>query len=217
MNFLQPLQLKAYDELKGMIIRGELQPKTIYSETKLSQSLGISRTPFRDAIHRLTHEGYLDVLPSKGFQIHEMNARDLLETYQIRCALEGFCIVQLAKDYDTPSAKALFSELDELIVRQADIISTTHSACEFAEYDVEFHKKILYHLDNSLMQDAFETYLYQMSKQISLSLESPGRLEETIAEHIEILDFMKMGAVGRSYKSILNHLENPKVLIHLEE
>ena len=57
MKFVKPLQIQAYERLKSMIIQGDFQPSLIYSETKVSQTLGISRTPVRDAIQRLAQEG----------------------------------------------------------------------------------------------------------------------------------------------------------------
>lgn len=87
MKFAMPLQIQAYETMKNMILNGEFQPRTIYSEAKTSKQLGISRTPIRDAIQRLAQEGYLDVIPSKGFRIHELTEQDLVETCQVRCAL----------------------------------------------------------------------------------------------------------------------------------
>ena len=87
MDYQKPLQVRAYESLKDMILEGHLENGQIYSETKISQELGISRTPLRDAIQRLAQERYIDVIPSKGFRLHEMTEKDLLETFQIRCAL----------------------------------------------------------------------------------------------------------------------------------
>jgi len=89
MQTAQPLQIRAYESLKQMILEGQFTAGEIYSETKTSKELGLSRTPMRDAIQRLSQEGYIDVIPSKGFMLHEMTRRDLEDTYQVRCALEG--------------------------------------------------------------------------------------------------------------------------------
>ena len=56
-DYMTPLNKQAFLHLKNMIINNELSYLEIYSETKLSKELGISRTPFRDAIHRLAQEG----------------------------------------------------------------------------------------------------------------------------------------------------------------
>ena len=215
MRYVKPLQLQAYEALKEKIANGELLHNTIYSETKISQELGISRTPLRDAVQRLSQEGYIDVIPSKGFRIHEMTERDLIETCQIRSALEGFCVTELAKNCQKPASIRLFFELETLIQRQEEICSHSHSAAEFAIYDDLFHEKIVMSLENQMIADTFESYHYRMSSQTIISLEVKGRMEETIAEHKDILNFMKMGAIGRSYKASLAHLEKAKSLIKL--
>ncbi len=59
---MTPLNEQAYQHLQKLIIQGEFEYNKIYSETKLSRELGISRTPFRDAVHRLAQEGYIDII-----------------------------------------------------------------------------------------------------------------------------------------------------------
>ena len=77
--------------------------------------LGISRTPVRDAIQRLAQEKYIDVIPSKGFCIHEMPEQDLIEKYRIRYAFERFCTVQLARNKDTEKARNVIKILEHLV------------------------------------------------------------------------------------------------------
>ena len=63
-----PLNEQAYQHLQKLILSNRLSYGQIYSETRLSRELGISRTPFRDAVHRLAQEGYIDIIPSKGLE-----------------------------------------------------------------------------------------------------------------------------------------------------
>lgn len=56
-----PLNEQAYQHLQKLILSNRLSYGQIYSETRLSRELGISRTPFRDAVHRLAQEGYIDL------------------------------------------------------------------------------------------------------------------------------------------------------------
>ena len=83
-----PLNEQAYNYLQKLILENHFSYQEVYSETKLSKELGISRTPLRDAVHRLAQEGYIDIIPSKGFMLHQMNRKDVNETFQVRSALE---------------------------------------------------------------------------------------------------------------------------------
>ena len=98
---MKPLQTKAYEYIKECILKNSFDYDTIYSETKMAQEIGVSRTPMRDALHRLAQERYIDIIPSKGFRIHQMTRQDIIETFQIRSAIEGYCTLQITKEYQT--------------------------------------------------------------------------------------------------------------------
>lgn len=67
MQLMSSLQLEAYNYIKNLILTHQLDVNTLYSETKLSKELGISRTPMREALQCLSQDGYITVIPSKGF------------------------------------------------------------------------------------------------------------------------------------------------------
>ena len=145
---MTPLNEQAYNYLQKLIMENHFSYQEVYSETKLSKELGISRTPLRDAVHRLAQEGYIDIIPSKGFMLHQMNRKDVNETFQVRSALETYCTVQISKASSTRKAKKLFKELDWIMECMNDIMETTHSIKEFSEYDFQFHTKIIDYLEN---------------------------------------------------------------------
>ena len=146
---MTPLNEQAYNYLQKLIMENHFSYQEVYSETKLSKELGISRTPLRDAVHRLAQEGYIDIIPSKGFMLHQMNRKDVNETFQVRSALETYCTVQISKASSTRKAKKLFKELDWIMECMNDIMETTHSIKEFSEYDFQFHTKIIDYLDRN--------------------------------------------------------------------
>ena len=61
------LQSQAYNTLKEQILSNILTPGTLYSETRISKELGISRTPMREALQCLSQDGYITIIPSRGF------------------------------------------------------------------------------------------------------------------------------------------------------
>ena len=64
----EPLQERAFTYLKKLIASGGLTPGVIYSETRIASEIGISRTPVKDALVRLSQDKYIDIIPSKGFR-----------------------------------------------------------------------------------------------------------------------------------------------------
>ncbi|MBS7006823.1 GntR family transcriptional regulator [Anaerostipes sp.] len=187
MKSTQLLQSKAYDYLKDLILNDKLEHGVIYSQKKVAEELGISKTPLRDAVLRLEQERYIDVYPSKGFMIHEMMEDDIRETYQIRNAIETFCLKQLVADFDSPNAQKCLIDLRAKIKQQQNLIETNGSSEEFARIDCEFHQSIVEFLENTAMLHLYEEYMHRIFWQNVLSFTREGRMQETIGEHKGIM------------------------------
>ena len=204
------LNEQAYEYIRSLIMKNELSYQEIYSETKLSKELGISRTPFRDAIHRLVQEGYVDIIPSKGFKLHQLTKQDVEDTFQVRSALECYCTVEITKQASSAKAKKLFRELDKIMDHLHEIMITTKSIEEFSNYDFQFHTKVIRFLENEQFCSIFDTFMYRMKKLASLSLAHKGRMEQTYEEHMGILTVMKSGDISKIYDTTLRHMDTPK-------
>lgn len=205
-----PLNEQAFEYLKKMITDNTLQPDTIYSETKLSKELGISRTPFRDAIHRLAQEGYIDIIPSKGFCLHKLSVQDVWDTFQLRSALECYCAVEISKAADTPRAGRLFDELSHILERSRQILDDPSRIDEFLKYDLLFHTMIIDFFENRELSSTFSAYLYRIKSLADLTLHHAGRIEDAFTEHFQIFQSMKEGDACQSYEQMRAHMEKTK-------
>ena len=216
---MKPLNEQAYDHLQKLITDGQLSYHEIYSETKLAKELGISRTPFRDAIHRLAQEGYIDIIPSKGFRLHQITERDVIETFQIRTALETYCTMQIARDVkekNNANLRHFFKELDWLMENMKEVMENDQGIDEFCEYDFRFHRKIIDYLENEQFSAVFASFLYRMKRLAKLSLQHEGRMAQTVEEHRAILDAMKNGDTEHIYEITMVHMDRPRG-INLED
>ena len=216
---MKPLNEQAYDHLQKLITDGQLSYHEIYSETKLAKELGISRTPFRDAIHRLAQEGYIDIIPSKGFRLHQITERDVIETFQIRTALETYCTMQIARDVkekNNANLRPFFKELDWLMENMKEVMENDQGIDEFCEYDFRFHRKIIDYLENEQFSSVFESFLYRMKRLAKLSLQHEGRMAQTVEEHQAILDAMKNGDTEHIYEITMVHMDRTRG-INLED
>ena len=216
---MKPLNEQAYDHLQKLITDGQLSYHEIYSETKLAKELGISRTPFRDAIHRLAQEGYIDIIPSKGFRLHQITERDVIETFQIRTALETYCTMQIARDVkekNNANMRPFFKELDWLMENMKEVMENDQGIDEFCEYDFRFHRKIIDYLENEQFSSVFASFLYRMKRLAKLSLQHEGRMAQTVEEHQAILDSMKNGDTEHIYEITMVHMDRPRG-INLED
>lgn len=79
-----------FENLKNAIVKGDMQPGGRLIESRLAETLGISRTPVREAIHKLEREGYLRKLSRGGFSVLGLSREDVEETFGIRSVLESY-------------------------------------------------------------------------------------------------------------------------------
>ena len=213
---MTPLNEQAYQHLQNLIMDNQFSYHEIYSETKLAKELGISRTPFRDAIHRLAQEGYIDIIPNKGFMLHQLSKEDVNETFQIRSALESYCTLQICKEANSRKAGKLFKELNKIMEKMEKIMISSHSIDDFCEYDFRFHTQIINYLENEQFSSIFATFMYRMKRLAKLSLSHEGRMENNYKEHMDILNAMQAGDVEHIYDITIQHMERPKG-INLED
>ncbi|ONI39674.1 hypothetical protein AN639_02560 [Candidatus Epulonipiscium fishelsonii] len=207
------MQYKAYEYIKNLILNGKFDYDCIYSETKIAKEIGVSRTPIRDALHRLSQEKYVEIIPSKGFCLHQITNEDLIQTFEVRAALETYCTLQITKRYDSIAAKKLFTNLSNLLDVQQEILSKSNSIAEFLNSDKKFHIEIVQFLNNTYFNDLFESNLFQINHIATKSLECEGRMQATFIEHQNIFDAMVEGNISQIQNITLHHIEAPKDFI----
>lgn len=203
------LQEQAYHAIKEMILENELLPDTLYSETKLAAQIGVSRTPMREALQCLMQDGYINIIPSKGFMIHKLSPKDMRETIQIRCALEGYCVQLIASEQGSKKMTTLLNELDRLITRQEKSITARDFPKSFMKYDHAFHLALIHYADNSEITRLFEKSLYHIQLTTTAALSVSGRVQGTLDEHRQIYESLKEGDGDGAYRFMIAHLMFP--------
>lgn len=208
MKTTQLLQDQAYNYLIEAIKKGELIPEHIYSLNQMAKTIGISKTPLRDAVLRLEQERYIDILPSKGFMLHKMTQEDIIETYQIRNAIEYYCLKQLVQHLDTERAEYYVDKLKSKIQMQQTIFETTGANAneDFARKDYEFHRSLVQYLDNATMLEMYRNFMYRIFWLNVTSFLQEGRMEDTIQEHMRIFDMIQARNLVALEQELDHHL-----------
>lgn len=203
------LQKEVYQYIKNRILDESLEYNVIYSESKIALETGVSRTPVRDAVHRLFQEGLIDIIPNKGFTLHKMNRQDVLETYDVRSAIEGYCSRKLALEVQTEEAQALISKLKDSLQHQQEIFHGEKDISDFAEEDQNFHYLIVSYSQNETFIETFRQYMYKIKKLACYSLGKDQRMEHTLMEHQKIFDEICSGNAQGAYDATLFHMKAP--------
>lgn len=211
-----PLQEKAYTFLKDKIMRGELEHGRFYSETKMAAEIGISRTPFKDALVRLSQDRYIDIVPSRGFCLHSLSLQDINNTYQSRTAVEGFCALSLHTKRREKEAAAVIKALFRDNEKMEKAIAANAPFSEILSYDLDFHNRIVAFSKNEELISLYESHNHQLYDIAMKTFEQEGRPVIAVAEHLDILNNIvsdEENATAGTYLSVMKHMDNTKDIV----
>ena len=169
-----------FETLRDEILSGKLGPGDSLNTLSLSNRLGVSRTPIREALNRLVSIGLVENFPYRGSFVRKLSAEEVLEVYYIRAALAGVC-ARLATRRITEGQKARLIELCDEMERPGD----DHKL--MLQLNFEFHSIIFKAAHSPRIEGLALQYYHQSEQFRALSLELPGRFEEACREHRKIL------------------------------
>ena len=195
MQLMSSLQLEAYNYIKNLILTHQLDVNTLYSETKLSN---------------------ITVIPSKGFRIRQLSQKDMRETIQIRCAIEGFCTQCLAKEYQTAKGQNTIQKLGEILKHQKESLALDDNYESFINYDHKFHLLLVNYIENEEINHMFQKLMYLIRLTTQSALEVEGRINGTIDEHSEYFENLKTGNGNEAYRILIDHLMMPLNIVRTE-
>ena len=203
------LQSKAYDYIKEQILEGKLVPDTLYSEARLSKELDISRTPIREALQCLSQDGYISIVPSKGFMLRHLTDKDMQETIEVRCAIEGFCTHIIAGQISTEKGKQLLNELGRILDQMQMAKDLDDNLQTFIDSDHAFHLAIVGYAENDEFNQLFQRLLYLIHLTSATALSVTGRVDGTLEEHQLYYRALREGNGNDAYQIMIRHLTMP--------
>jgi len=136
-----------YTRLKEEIANGQLPPATPLIEADLADSMGISRTPVREALRRLQTEGLVDIQHGRGARVNQVSFRDVSEAYEVRELVEPHAARLAVSNLNPELAQRLRSMLDALTAP-----SLTSDKSARWQMDRELHDLILEAAGNELLR-----------------------------------------------------------------
>jgi DNA-binding GntR family transcriptional regulator len=188
----------AYRALRERILRAEYRPGQVLSEDELTASLGIGRTPLRDALQRLAHVGLVEIRPRQGTYVSQVTLDDLGEIFEARAAIER-AISAVAIDR---SRRMLLDGLDNLLRRVA---SSARDHSDVA-IDTEFHELLLSAVRNRYLAETYRRLLDASLRLLYLTgcgMESPQEQRRTL-EHVR--NAVREGDAAGLEAALIEHL-----------
>ena len=198
-----PYKEKVYKLLKDEIISGKYEPGDELNERRLSEQMGISRTPIREGLQMLARDGWIRMETYKTTTVREFDIRHMKELQRIRTVLEC-CAIEDAVPRMTEED---IHELTIFLDRQTGTLNDYTARC-FIELDREFHNYIYKMSGNWELQKLLQNY-YDLFMFIGIQAVSntEDRRINTLNEHREILEALKSRDAGRCIEAMRVHME----------
>ena len=171
----------AYTEIKKMIMLKRLTPGQRLAEISLSQEIGVSRTPVREALQRLEQEGLVSLRPNKGAVVTGITREYMHDYYNMRAILEREVAVNVSQMEDITPVVYAYQEAD-LIMRQGRYD-------EYHAYNRRFHEAIRTLNGNTRLVDLLASFWISTSQPWDMSKEENAWISHS--EHQEILAAMQ--------------------------
>jgi DNA-binding GntR family transcriptional regulator len=181
---------KAYHEIRGLIVSLELAPGAVIDERELIEQLEIGRTPVREALRRLSHEGLVEVYPRRGMFVTGVDVRELARLAAER-ATEG----------DRAELSALLAELDA-------------AGSDLMGLDERIHRAVYRAAHNDLLEATLEQYYVLALRIWSIALDRAHELEEAVEAHRTLLEAIQAGDGDRAAETMRAHVQNFEQAMH---
>jgi DNA-binding GntR family transcriptional regulator len=198
-----PARERAYEHLKASILEGRFNPGERLTEEHLAKELGISRTPVREALHKLESEGLIKPLATRGFVASQDSKEEIEELFEIRAVLEGYALRVICGRITEP----VLDQLEEAVAKAEEALQR-HCLDEIFRWNTRFHdtlhdlitdKHRLYHQMVTMRQ-----YVLRYRKN---TLQYPDGGKRTVEGHRRILLALRLRDPDLSERLMREHIE----------
>lgn len=203
MDEFLPLRDVVFNTLRKAILTGQLKPGDRLMEVHLAKRLGVSRTPIREAIHKLEQEGLVTMIPRRGAEVARITERSLQDVLEVRRALDELS-VELACERITAE------QIGELTKACEQFEQATHSGdtAAVAKADVAYHDIIVKAAGNRRLQQLVNNLAEQMYRYRFVYLKDISQHEMLVKEHQEILQYIRKRDKEGASQAARKHIDN---------
>jgi len=198
----KPLREVVYDSLKKSILHGKLKAKQRLIEETLANQIGISRTPVREAFHKLERDDLVSRLPKGGFAVREFTNEDVEEIFGIRIALESYA-AYLAAIHMTPDKIAALEEKAD----ESEKALKKGGDERAVQLYTEFHDLLYKSCKSKKLIEMINGYRDYFYRYRSALLHTPDGFKTSITDHRQMIEAMKKNNPRLVESLVRTHLE----------
>jgi DNA-binding GntR family transcriptional regulator len=196
------LRDQIYDILKRRIVLRQIESGKKINEEDLAKSLGVSRTPIRETLLRLEHEGIVKIIPRRGAFVVSQTKEKVMDLFEVREVLEGLVARLATKNMHHELLDRLKICLEKISSGNGD----NNRLLKYTPADVEFHATLLEAADNELLKSMMESVNVHLQMVRLRTVALPGRPEQTVKEHYEILEAIEKKNSSLAEKLMRKHV-----------
>jgi DNA-binding GntR family transcriptional regulator len=192
---------QAYFRIRELIVTLELPPGSLVSERELMERLELGRTPVREALRALAHEGLVEVFPRRGMFVSSVDVRDLAGLSEVRITLESRA-ARLAAERATDADRARIT----LLLQELDHVRDKPDERALIDLDQRIHRHIYECTHNPFLAATLNEYYVLTLRIWFLVLDRVARLEDAVREHRELLLAIRAGDGDRADDAMRRHV-----------
>lgn len=195
-------------EVRRRIASGDYAPGTLYSTYQVSEALGVSRSPVREALLRLSEDGIVRLERNRGFFVLRPEAADLKEIFDLRLRLELPAVV----DATNALTDEVRTELRRMIDQMGDIAKGGDHEL-YSQHDRAMHDLILSAAGNSRTRGVVDRLRTETRLLGVITVDTLRTLDALHQEHVPIIEAMERGDADAARDAMRSHLESTRALM----
>ncbi len=200
-----------FDYLKNAIIDQTIEQGQRLVESKISDMLGISRTPLREALHKLEREDWIEKTPSGGYMVVTLTKNDIEHTFGIRSVLEAYAARLAAENHTDKDLLPLEKKMKEY-----QNCLEKEDSDKLQKINTEFHD-LLYSLSNSpKLIKMINQLRAQISRFRQIILKQTAFAHESNEDHIKMLDAIKKRDGDAVERLVRDHINKGKTAVLIQ-
>lgn len=207
MALTRPKSLRelALEHLRDRIIGGELKMGQALSERGISDELGVSKSPVREALAQLRDEGLVTIEPQKGARVFTLSKTEVDQICDFRQAIEGAAFeIALSRN-----PEALAAEMDQIV---SDMRSARASGNEakYLSLDTDFHKAIFRNCANDYLSASYDRYVGKIGALRTHLSVLPQHTELSFQEHVGLAQAVRANDMSEIKKLLAEHINRTR-------
>ena len=214
------LREQVINAIRDAIIEGKFKPGEKISEQELSEQLGVSRTPIREAIQILQQQGLLRIVPKSGTYVTDVDVDELKDSLSIRVTIEQLALKQAIERSNDGQWRELTDRLKAVLERMHKVAENGNTI-DATELDIDWHTHIIDAAQNRYLSRLWRTsgmqYLIWSPERSLYPLAQEEWLGEIYLRHKRLYDILLRKDPNECCTAICFHIEQKYEDLHLSK